>query len=560
MKRFLCVLLSAALLLGVSAPSFAAQTEGEPVYVDIDGRSPIPIIYISGDGDALYTAEGKQALHWRSLLDSFTSDDEENSENIKQSVMNIVYPFLVEGVLTNKWDNYYSALQKEITDIFGDSLLDNNGEASNGTDIARSRYNSNAYNMRTDKKVNGTYGFDDYRFWYDWRLDPLESADAFNEYVKGIKAATNSEKVGICCSCLGTSVIMAYIAKYGMGDIQGVGFNAGTVNGMETISQTISGKFKLDPEAINRFLTDCDSLGLIGVDSFITASIDLLDKNGVFDLAVGVTRATVYDKLVEGVTSALALSTLYTWPSYWASVTSEDYDDALRYVFGKAGSEKRAEYAKLIEKIENYNTAVRKNLPDLFKSIADNGNIGVVSKYGYQIIPVCEARDEIGDQLGSVYRTSYGATTAKVYDTLSDKYIASKISEGNGKYISPDKKIDASTCQFPDNTWFVKGSSHSNWTSVERHMLMEIASADRQLTVDDFTYSQYMVWDNETLTMSRMTQENCDTENWTADKPVEKRNIFKRMLSFIKSFMNWLKEAISLIQEKRAAQQTTGQA
>ena len=92
-------------------------------------------------------------------------------------------------------------------------------------------------------------------------------------------------------------------------------------------------------------------------------------------------------------------------------------------------------------------------------------NLGIMAKYGSQMIPVTESSAMISDQIASVYRASYGATTSTVYEPLSDDYIAGRIEKGLGRYISPDKQIDASTCMFPDNTWFYKGATHSKWTS-----------------------------------------------------------------------------------------------
>lgn len=534
MKKFVSVLLSLALLLSFAVPAFAVEASQK--------GSQIPIVIIGGDGTTLTDKDGNEILNWSNLLSSDSDSDSDKSE-IYESIANVVLPFLVEGLLTGNYDNYYKNLQKEIAELFGDALLDNNGEAKNSTGVDPIYVSRTSYDLARDKKDGkGYYGLEDYEFWYDWRLDPMETADKFNDYIQAVKKVTGASEVSIICRCLGTSVVMAYISKYGTDDIHGVSFDGGTVNGAEPISESISGKFKVNANAINRFLADCDAYGMFSVSEFLTATINLLEKGEVFDTVVGVSKETIYYTIIEGVTSALALSTFFTWPTYWAAVKAEDYDAAMEYVFGEEGSEKRTEYAGLIEKIENYNTNVRQHLSELFDEINDNANLCIISKYGCQLTPICESADEIGDQIATVKSTSLGATTSTVYGRLSDKYIANQEEAGLAKYISPDKQVDASTCQYPEQTWFIKGASHSNWTYAENEIAYTVATADKQLTVDDFNWTQFMVYDNNTGVASPMTEENSNTYNWTAetndDNPTSGA---MRLIAFLKSLFKWLR-------------------
>ncbi len=538
MRRVFSVLLSLLLLLLCMVPAAAG--------VDANAtRSQIPVIRISGDGEPLYNENGERIMHFRGFLED-NGDDEDS--DIYDSVINILMPFLKEGILFNKWDNYYAALETEIGEIFGDALLDCNGEPINGTGLAQSRKDSMESLKNTDRKIGkGYYGVHDYWFNYDWRLDPLYTADLFNDFIQAIKKTTNNEKVCIISSCLGTSVVTAYIAKYGMDDIHGIAFDGGVSYGSEALSESISGKFAVNGEAIERVLIDCANYGLFDIGSFVVKTIDLATKSGLLDGIVGITKITLYYRIVEGVTSALALSTFFTWPSYWSAVTSEDYETALNYVFGEEGSEKRVEYAGLIEKLDNYDTLVRQHIPEIMQSIKDSGaNLGIIAKYGSQMIPVCESADMISDQIASVYRASFGATTSLVCETLSDKYIADQTKKGLGKYISPDGQIDASTCMFPDYTWFIKGATHSNWTSYEMKILYDVVTADKQLTVDDFEYSQFIVYDTATDTAEAMNEENCNTEAWNTEKP---KNIFEKIKAFFDSLIAWFKELIAMIQK-----------
>ena len=224
------------------------------------------------------------------------------------------------------------------------------------------------------------------------------------------------------------------------------------------------------------------------------------------------------------------------------------------HVFGDEGSEKRVKYAGLIEKLDRYDREVRQRVPELLQKIQDDGaHLGVISKYGFQIIPICASSDVVSDQFASVSRSSFGATTSNVYKPLSDEYINMRTAEGKEKYISPDKFIDASTCILPDSTWFIKGSSHSDWTTYEMQILYDVASADRQLTVDDFPYSQFMVYDDETEMLYPMTEENCNTEHWDADPDVyQPTSNFDKIKVAITSFAKWLKIFFEYIATEKA--------
>ena len=545
MKKIIALILSVVLIFTLSSVAFAGIDRNET-------RSQIPVIRISGDGEALYNAEGERIMHFRGLLEQ-NDDEDGDSSSLYESIANILLPFLIDGVVFDNWDPYYENLKKEIAELFGEALLDNNGNPIEGTGLPANVIADMEYNKVTDKKGSkGFYSYNDYWFKYDWRLDPLKTADDFNEYVKCIKATTGADKVGIIASCLGTNVVTAYIAKYGTDDINGVTFDGGVSYGSEVLSETISGKFKVNGDAIERVLIDCANYGFFDVGSFLISTIDLLSASGLLDAVVGVTKEHIYYKVLEGVTSALALSTFFTWPNYWAAVTVEDFDTALNYVFGEEGSEKRVEYAGLIEKIENYDKVVRRNIPQIMQSIVDNDvNLGIMAKYGSQMIPVCESSEMISDQIASVYRASYGATTSTVYDTLGADYIAKQQQAGLGRYISPDEQIDASTCMFPDYTWFYKGATHSNWTSYEIKILYDVATSDRQLTVNDFEWGQFIVYDNKTDTAYKMTKDNCNTEAWEADKEVDSPvTPFGKLLSLIKSVIKWFKEFFGLISGK----------
>ncbi|MDD6011634.1 MAG: hypothetical protein PUC33_02185 [Oscillospiraceae bacterium] len=544
---FLSLLLICTALVPLASASDKIVVTGQ---VDVyETKGHVPVIRILGDGEPLYDADGNKIFHLRSILDGDTGSDsakDDDNSQLLASVANVLLPFLIEGLLNDEWDAYYENLEKEVGELFDDAKLDKDGNPVNGTGISKERQEYMANAIKRDTKIKrGYYDINDYRFWYDWRLDPRENAMKLNKYIDEVIAITGCPKVSIIASCIGTIVTTTYVQKFGVDKIHGIAFTGSVANGSEMLSECISGRFDTDGNAINRILMDCAYTGFLDLDPFVNASIDLVVKTGLFDLVENDIRDKLYDKLVAGVTSALALSTFYTWPCYWAAVTKEDYPNALNYVFGPEGSEKRQEYAGLIAKLNGYHEEVRLNIDTIVKSIGEGGaNFGVISKYGFQLMPICESYDAVGDQFVSVNRASYGATSSTIYDTLSKEYIASK----DPAYISPDKQIDASTCLLPENVWFVKNSSHSKYSTPETKILYEIVEADRQLTVDDFDVGRFSVYDYDTNTLSKMTTENCDTEQWETNIVTEKpQNWIERLLGFLTALFAWLEALIKFV-------------
>ena len=562
-RKTISVFLVIVMLLSLSTAAFAKSGAWTS-----QSKSEIPVIRISGDGEELVDENGKKVFHYKDFGKLFSSSDDEEEEDsdLMESVANILLPFLIDGLLNDNWDPYFENLQKEISDIFENSLLDKDGNAQFGTGLKPEKKAEIETKRHSDlaSYENGQkyYKFNAYWFSYDWRLDPIETAKDFMDYVDDVMAATNTTEFGVIATCLGTNIVSAYLAVYpehAKKHLRGVAFDGSVVGGAEMLSEAISGKFNVDGAAINRVLADCNEIGLFNIDGFINTTLEMLDRTGVLDSVIGKGKDWIYYKLVEGVTSALALSTFYTWPNYWACVSPEDYETAKHYVFGPEGSEKRKEYAGLIAKLDNYDTLVRQRVDEILQNIVDEGiNFGVISKYGFQTLPVCETNYLVSDQFASVGRSSFGATTGTIYNDLSDDYIASRIEAGFGKYISPDGQVDASTCLFPDQTWFIKGSSHSNWSDWESRLLYDIATSEEQVTIENSCWpSQFVVYEytnpsnDKDGEISVMTTENCDTENWEAEEKIENpKDKYGKIFVAITALLTWIMELFTKIFKK----------
>lgn len=142
MKKLLSLLVVGVMLFTLGIPAYAATLTS--------WWSTIPVVSIAGDGEPLYDGNGNQIFKTTDILKGMTGDDEDS--DVMGAVANVLYPFLVEGMLFDKWDNYYNNLYEEIADIFEDSLLTKDGEPKDGSGLSEERKKEVAENLKKDAK------------------------------------------------------------------------------------------------------------------------------------------------------------------------------------------------------------------------------------------------------------------------------------------------------------------------------------------------------------------------------------------------------------------------
>ena len=131
-------------------------------------------------------------------------------------------------------------------------------------------------------------------------------------------------------------------------------------------------------------------------------------------------------------------------------------------------------------------------------------------------------------------------------ETLPAEYIARRTALGFGKYISPDRMIDASTCAFPDNTWFIKGAIHNDVVLGVDVLYENVFDSTDDVTVETYdTHPQFLVYDRETARMFPMTEENCHTETFPVD--AEEPGFFARVSAFFRHLIPWLQSLFALL-------------
>ena len=148
-------------------------------------------------------------------------------------------------------------------------------------------------------------------------------------------------------------------------------------------------------------------------------------------------------------------------------------------------------------------------------------------------MPVYDGATAQGDADTTVFRQSFGATASDYNEVLSKEYLDSVLPD-NMKYISPDKKIDASTCLFPERTWFVKDLHHDYFSPLQ-DMSMEIMRYD--MAVDNEKYPQFLTHTGKGAVVVNELIPTVGTDE-DFDKP--ESNIFASLVKFITAVINCL--------------------
>ena len=274
----------------------------------------------------------------------------------------------------------------------------------------------------------------------------------------------------------------------------------------------------------------------------IGTTLDMLTQTGMTGIALKGVEG-LYDRLYKALVPALFHSLGQgSQPIYWTCVKEEDFDLALDIMFGEEGSEGRAYYAGLIEKILYYRERITSRLPELYKTFTEEYgvHIATVAKYGYINDPITEGRLDLSDGLVSLKDATFGATTARAGKTLSEEYINKRIAEGKGKYISSDKEVDTSTAFFPDTTWVIKNVHHNRFAT-EMNIATEICRGTN-VTVETSRYPRFIMFDEFAKTWSPMTEDNCADLGFMSsvtEDPTLKTKLVS-IISFVKVVFNFL--------------------
>ena len=520
-KKIISLFLSVLMVFSLCTVAFAAEE-----------KTDLPIVYIAGRSARVYAPDGT-CIYPRSETIEPGFDEVKYTKSIIPDILKA----LGTSMITDDWDSYSDTVYNLIAPLFEQIQLDENADPEPGTKIAM---------YPEPKRKTSNFQLFDYQFQYDWRIDPCLLADELDIYIDKVLAATGASQVEIVGRCLGSSIVSAYLEKYGdNGKVANVVFHVPTTAGSMTIGALFSGQVKFNAGSLDRYvayyMNDTGHRFLDGDDEtaqLITAVCAFLTQAKVMGYGAD-TLNYVFSKIKDNLVKRLVRN-LFFFPTYWSMIDDTYYEDAKTFVFGEEGSADRETYKNYIAKIDNYHYNVQQNYQQTLTRLHDNGmNISVIAKYGGNLLPVNKDCDALGDGRIETSSLSFGATCSLMHTKLSSSYLEKAKENGTDKYISADRKIDASTCLFPDSTWFVRNLAHGDFPQSVDQLILYCLKHPGQATVwDNESYPQYLDYNPDTGAISPVTGNSTQDKIWT-------NNFFQSVFRLLTALLKVLVKAIS---------------
>ena len=462
MKKFLSLILSLILIFTMAVPAFAAGTVTQTC----------PTIYIHGfAGTKLCTDKN----------DPSTRIEYPSVDELLQLAKKNLLPALLTYVATGNGDSFAHEFC-DIANYVFEGYFNNPDGTAKGSSGAYMPYPS----AKSIKKTSNL------TFSYDWRGDPVEIAADLSKFVDYVLESSGAEKVALRCHSLGSVIATTYLTLYGNSKVMGLVLDSPALYGVTYIGELLSGNPEMAGEALAEFIKDI--LGENEYKELVSSTLDILALAGITDNA-----GEYLNELIQKTAPILYEETLVPlfgcWPAAWAMAPDEYIDEAMDYVFTNYCSGE--EYAALKSKIERFNDEVRYKKTATLQTFDENGRIAVIARYGYSALPVSPSWDVMTDTVVDTKSASLGATTAPVGTSFSEEYLEGK----DMALISPDRTVDASTCLFPEKTWFIKNITHDK-SDFTKPLHMDLLFGEEEATVENSSLSRFMIYDSETGTLS----------------------------------------------------------
>ncbi len=460
MKKILAVMLSVIITTLTIVPAFASEEKcdcGEP-----------PIIYVAALGSGTLT------------LDEGTPNERVLFRPDIGYVISELTPVIsAAGTLINdgNYDAFGDVLIECVNKIFGDLALDKNGDSSD-------RVTCEEFHPTDEVEHSLDHN---YYFGYDFRLDPIENAKKLYTYIQEVKALTKHDSVQLRASSMGGVTTMSYIRLYGTEDIETIIFQCCPLFGTAVAGELYTGKVMLNADAIERYAAQAmpelenDFLG-----GMVYLLLEMLTTAGLLDEVIEIGDDLILN-LKDRVFNECLIPIFATMPGIWSFVPHEYYEEAK--IFMQLDPVKNA---KLIERIDFYHYEVQQSAEELITESKANGTTFYnVVGYNMQRTPLVSAYLNDSDGTVDTMYASMGATCANLTENLPDDYQQQKYTDKD--FMSPDWRIDASTCILPESTWFVKDMMHSSTHDGHGEMYKWMFESEEQLTVfDSYNYPQFM--------------------------------------------------------------------
>ena len=474
MKKFkvlLSVLISLMLVVGTCIPAFAES--------DDCNCGTAPVIQVRGIGETLYDEDGNEIF---------------STENIIGGILPVI-PDLAQFLLTQDTSLFVSAASTALQTIFAPVMYNNDGERvqeviTNCSSLPVEEYMDFSGDMGSEhtlaymlyEELGDKHS---YYFTYDWTGNPFDIAADLNEFIQDVKEQSGHDKVTLCAESMGGAMTNTYLAVYGYGDIQNVVMSNAAHNGLEMIGQLFTGHTEIDGPALAELISQ--SIRGNAEYSSLLAYLPIFEQ-------LALMANDIFAEAGDDIYKEVLIPVFGYMPSFWCFVPEYHYKDAMDFMLDDAGYSFKT-FVNLY-----YTLVVKPTGLRVATMVASNEiNYACVSNYNRYIAPVTPSSRWNSDGVIETYNTSGFATVANMGETLGDGY---KQAKNTGvDMISPDNVVDASTCQAPFNTWFIKNLGHIAYGTDDGtgqfYLWLLTTQSQYDISTNNANYPQFMYYDTE---------------------------------------------------------------
>ena len=404
-----------------------------------------PVVHVPGFGEPIYKNPGEQ--------DNYTVFPPEG-DAITNAIPDLITA-VIFGLLTDNFDVFGKFAAKGANIMLGEAACNKNGDPLYNTGVESSEHlidtHKNTIYVSEHSSDNGYFLYS-----YDWRLDPIDNAKGLRNFIDEVKKLTGHNKIILSAHSQGNTIVTSYLHLFGNGGIEKILFLSPAYQGLSLVGSLFTQDVKVQGkgDALADYLN-----GIMGYDDIksqlITAVIKEINGFGTVDAVLCYLQKVLDDQLDRVFAESLT-DIIGTLPGIWAFVPDEYYEEAKEAVF-----KGNAEYQKLIERIDYYHYNVQIKTESIIKTAKSKGT-SVIIAAGYNIssIPVTEGGEVHSDYLIDTKYMSLGATCSPFGIAYDKDYKQLKSACGHN-HLSADGLIDASTCAFPEYTWFIKNNGHN---------------------------------------------------------------------------------------------------
>lgn len=466
-SKIIALLLSMTVVLSGISPVFVSAADDETAYT-----ADCPYIFVHGFmGSTVYK-------------DPTDPDSDPvwppSGDDIKTAVKRGI-PAFIKLAFTHNWDKFGDEAVSIATDLFSASFLPPDGTASNGSGV-RWEY----------PKPETITANSQLSFRYDWRLSPLDAAAGLNDFINYVLDCSGAEQVVLECHSYGGVVATTYAKLYGTQKVRSWAYNSTAVYGETYNGELFTGQLTFDAKALTEYLDGVFDHNKN--EKLLDFLFKVLYKTGITGLACRIVNK-LSEKIGMKKLSQGIIPMFGGWLSVWSMIPDDMIDDAYDFVFNYVWDDDPTDRSGLKEKIAEYNEQIRPYKTETLRQINNDANLYVFTRYGYSGMFLTPSWNNETDTLIDVKNASFGATTALHGEELSKDYLQGVEAE----YVSPEKNIDASTCLFPEQTWFIKNLSHSEGSYALDEMIKILLYNDGQATVKSYSnYPRYMLYNDKT--------------------------------------------------------------